>query len=51
MNREQLEKIYDKIEEDEADCWDVKRRVEELEVTVKNELKEALWREYKARRT
>jgi hypothetical protein len=58
MNKEQLEKIYELIEEiyklireDEADCLDVKGLVEELEVAVRNKLKDALWREYMARRT
>jgi uncharacterized protein YaaN involved in tellurite resistance len=58
MNREQLEKIYDKIdeirkiaEEGKGVSYQIEQRLNELEVAVKEELKTIVWTEYLAKRS
>jgi hypothetical protein len=57
MNREQLEKICDKIgeirkiiEEGKGVSYSIEQRLNELETVVKEELKDIVWKEYLTKR-
>jgi hypothetical protein len=58
MNKEQLEKICDKIDEmrkildeDTQGSYGIKRLLDELEETTKRELKDVIWKLYLAKRS